>query len=296
MNVLSILTSDNLRDQQSLRHLLLQLSETTGKDAVSEMRRLCSRLSTNPSQVNPVDLAAAQSSFQRNLSKQLDRRPFPNSGTRVKQSPNTSNRNRALTQRRSATVRIAWVRPLRGKLSENKRSSTQVDTSNSCNLKNASRRVLSGADEPVKPPSKETTSAKSAVSCHEAKASIENGNRESSSPKSYSMDVRKPNARVLTHKGSRIRQELAQTPPIPPKLPLYPQHGPPPIPPKEPIMTISRRPVSAYSFVSDSTKIGEIPEHRLPTWAPASEEPYAGLISAQQLKRQKRHPFKFWRK
>lgn len=295
IKVICAATSDNLQDRQLSRRLLLELSEATGKDAVKALRQLRERLSGHDNTTIPLTIKPADASAQ----GQVNQRATNSDGTRnsaCRKKPVGAPRR---TQRpkpcRSATVRIAWVRPLKGKVSASQAKVANSRSNHSFPNSETKGTVPEIISQP-KPSAKRTNSAISAVSELRRMPYEETGKESAHSQASMMTLDQTTSKRGLVQKEVHEGQRSARSPPVPPKIPLNSQCESPPVPPKDPIVKISRRPVSTYSFMSDSTKVGEIPEHKLPAWAPPPEDPYAGLVSAQQLKRQKRHSLMFWRK
>lgn len=294
MNVLCALMSDKPQDRQSSRHLLLQLSETAGRDAVSTLRQLRARLSMEPYPRVSPNLTATNPDVRKGTNKQPGCRPGSNSTTHRKPAASLSTPTRSLP-RRSTTVRIGWVRSSTDKSSVKHRKPSQVKASNNSFSRNDISQAL-GLDRHPRPSVDQIKSTATPIARHQMTSAVKVENEGDHSQRSCLKSSPTSSKHSALHQRSRTDQVSTQSLPIPPKIPLDVQPHPLSIPRKEAITTVSCRPLSVHSFLSASTKVGEIPEHKLPAWSPSTEEPYAGLISAQQLKRRKGRLFRFWRR
>ena len=263
INLINHALSTNSKKKDISRRSLLNLSEVAAADTLNALSQLSLRLS---------------SQSQLNL-------PAPLRGTKTREQKSKSKKEAAPVKKRPGPtpllVRGGWVRPKSG----------SVVSASSARSKNSGGKHTRSKSEPVV-----RTTPKSPPVAHEPTVSQPEPVRRLSSHE-HRRPERQPSMLVVPSDFFLPLHEEPQSyevpPPRPPKIPLHSRPNP----------TNRPRPPSQGTMMTMSTKIGEIPDRRTPTFAQEVQDPrlvqylttLPDTFTEEQPKKLKRG-FKFWKK
>lgn len=284
IKILNLALSGDTKEKSMSRKSLLNLSESAAMDTLSALSELNSRLSL-ASSINLAQPRHFTPLENRDTSNRRRDIPHPTSPTRKRPPPNPLLKRGGWVRSSSGSSVVSVVPSPRVRQGEHKRSQSVPSlVSNSRRSKDDD--VQTRSHKSTSPPLKTVLPA--TVEC-EAPIRPSHPRRRDTEP------IRRPPSMIIVPKDFFDSHyvtpyEPQQAPPRPPKIPLH----------SKPHIGIRPRPPSMMTCRTASTKIGEIPEDRLPDRVLSLEEqqrtpmPYLIPLPLEQPK--KKRGLKFWKR
>lgn len=284
INIINHALSTDTKDTSKSRQSLLDLSEAAGVSTLYALGQLNSRLSVS----SPIDMAPTQRYDEHRKLKQIpERSPSPEPS---KQRPPPS----------PLLARGGWVRTKSGSsvvsaASARKHANQQEGHRRSKSTPTSPRPVASKICPEMPVQVSRVSAPKDTCSCQTTQTLPQKHSSPahlSRSPPSYSLE--RPPSMLLVPSDYFTENNLKQPDSPPPRPPKIPHHV-------RPNPSTRPRPPSAATFMTASTKIGEIPEDRWPDRVLSEEDqariplPYV-IPPPLESPQRKRGGFKLWKR
>lgn len=302
INVLNSSLSDDVVKRRQSQRSLLNISEVAAADALYALEQLNYRLTAHQPKIPaslPTQVAQPRprgTTHCRNPSKTI---------VDIQIDPKTKSR-----AENNLLVRGGWVRPRPARTKSGSSVTTTASSRNASTIKLAEhKRSKSGTASPAESsrsskgsPQPEHSRARSSsvlttLPSHMAELpSDSQPQRRQHFPEQRRL-LREPSMLIVP--SDFFDSQIDLPPPRPPKIPL---HSRPRMSSRAPT-GIRPRPPSVATFMTASTKIGEIPEHRWPDRTPRADEelrpmPYTipPPLNIEDVSPKKKRGLKFWKK
>lgn len=313
IQILAYALSNDSQAQALSRQSLLDLSETAAADAVRALEQLQDRLSST----SQLKLNAPPPSKKRLHRKGEEVSRLTVGPNKARPVPKPRAKSFSSTERKrpgpDPLIRGAWVRSKSGTsviTASSLSCGTPAPRASDSNLKAASASLLPHATTVPRPSHHRTTSSPSYTSRPDRDGLFDRARKNSVSslgspppsyaaiaePKKLPYPSRQPSLLIASAEVFKDPQvpffqptpSQLQPPPPPPKIPLHNSIYAPYVPSSSlpapaaplPATTMRRRPPSVATFLTTSTKIGEIPEHKWRDRRPFTSGSIPGLTRA----------------